>query len=189
MLGSRALDPVIPNLLFSITQIVLHVCLPQLLVQLVCKEMGLTGLECDSAAVSGQASMVSLYSSVLIAVPGLFIVGFYGKFADYYGLKMTLLCPVVGNLLFLACMYWALLYPDNYFNILMLGSVISGFRSVSHLLHPSSHAQNRSFLEFSCCPGLLSSPPGSPALRLSGSPALRLSGSPAFLFSTFPCLR
>jgi MFS family permease len=128
VLGPRALDPVVPNLLFSVTQIVLHVCLPQLLLQLVCKEMGLTGLECDSAAVSGQASIVSLYSSVLIAVPGLFIVGFYGKFADYYGLKMTLLCPVVGNFLFLACMCWALLHPEHYFPILMLGSVISGFR-------------------------------------------------------------
>ena len=125
--GNRAFDPVLPNLLFSFTQIVLHVCFPQLLVQLVCKELGLDGIECDSTEVSKQASLVSLCSSFVIALPGLFMIGFYGKFADSYGLKMTLLCPVCGNFLFLLCMFLALCYPTTYFPILMFGSAISGF--------------------------------------------------------------
>ena len=122
----RSYDPVVPNLLFSFTQIVLHVCFPQLLVQLVCLEMGKDGTECDSSEVSANASLVSLYSSLIISVPGLFIIGFWGEFADYYGLKITLLCPIIGNLLFLLCMYLALLYPVHYFKILMVGSAISG---------------------------------------------------------------
>ena len=46
MFESRAADVVLCNLLFSISQVVIHACLPQVILLLVCQEMGLSGRKC-----------------------------------------------------------------------------------------------------------------------------------------------
>ena len=51
------------------------------------------GIDCDGAEVSSRAGTITLFSSLIISIPGLLIIGFYGSFADKYGFKKTLSAP------------------------------------------------------------------------------------------------
>jgi len=124
MFQKKALDTVLPNVLFSLSQIVIHACLPQVIVLLVCQNMGYS--DCDDASISAQASIISLLLSFIVNIPGLLIIGFYGSFADKYGLKNTLLIPILGNIIFLASIYQAIITPLYFVHILMFGALISG---------------------------------------------------------------
>ena len=44
MFETGAADVVLSNLLFSLSQVVIHSCLPQVIVLLVCQELGLSGI-------------------------------------------------------------------------------------------------------------------------------------------------
>ncbi len=44
MFQKKALDTVLPNVLFSLSQIVIHAYLPQVIVLLVCQDMGYSGM-------------------------------------------------------------------------------------------------------------------------------------------------
>ena len=88
--------------------------------------MGLSGMECDSSLISSKASIFSTYLSVIVGIPGLLLIGFYGSFANRFGLKLTLLVPVVGNIFYLLGIYFSLLFPNYSHLLLTFGSCISG---------------------------------------------------------------
>ena len=120
-----AYTTVLPTLLFSISQIILHAIVPQVIVELVClHESG--SVDCDGSDVSGKASLLNLASATIISVPNVLVIGFYASFSKRYGLKPTLLTPVLGNLLFLSSVFFAKLWPRWYKPLIMVGSLISG---------------------------------------------------------------
>ena len=120
-----AYTTVLPTLLFSISQIILHAIVPQVIVELVClHESG--SVDCDGSDVSGKASLINLLSATIISVPNVLVIGFYASFSKRYGLKPTLLTPVLGNLLFLSSVFAAKLWPRWYKPLIMIGSLISG---------------------------------------------------------------
>jgi MFS family permease len=121
---TEAYSIVFPTVLFSISQIVIHAILPQIIVELVCLE-DTTAVHCGGPIISGKASLVNLISSFIINIPCVFLIGFYASFAKKYGLKPTLLAPVIGNLLFLVSILVAR-YSKSYFFCIMFGSLVSG---------------------------------------------------------------
>ena len=121
---TEAYSIILPTILFSLSQIVIHSILPQVIIELVCyQDSGL--LDCDSAEISGKASLVNLISSCVINIPCIFLIGFYASFANKYGLQPTLLSPVLGNFLFLACILIAR-KSQSYYAWIMVGSLLSG---------------------------------------------------------------
>lgn len=66
--------------------------------------------------------------TLIITIPGLLVIAFYGSFADRYGLKKTLLVPVIGNFIFCGCILLALfqMFSPYYVNLLLFGSLCSG---------------------------------------------------------------
>lgn len=120
----EAYSIVFPTVLFSLSQIVIHSILPQVVVELVCLQDS-AALDCDSSEVSGKASLVNLASSCAINIPCIFLIGFYASFANKYGLKPTLLSPVIGNFIFLGTIVISR-WTKSYFSVLMVGSLLSG---------------------------------------------------------------
>ena len=121
---TEAYSIVFPTVLFSISQIVIHAILPQVIVELVCHDVP-GRIDCTSTAVSEKASLVNLISSFTINIPCVFLIGFYASYAKKYGLKIALLTPIIGNLLFLTTIL-AARHTKAYFSTVMIGSLISG---------------------------------------------------------------
>ena len=120
-----AYTTILPTLLFSISQIILHAIVPQVIVELVClHESG--SVDCDGSDVSGKASLINLISATIISVPNVLVIGFYASFSKRFGLKPTLLTPVLGNFLFLSSVFAAKQWSGWYKPLIMLGSLISG---------------------------------------------------------------
>ena len=86
------------------------------------------GSECDGSEASARASTITLFSSLIITIPGLLIIGFYGSFADRYGLKKTLSIPVLGNFIFAGCIFLSMQqsWSPYYAYVLLFGSLCSG---------------------------------------------------------------
>ena len=120
-----AYSTILPTLLFSVSQIILHAIVPQVIVELVCLHE--SGSEnCDGSDVSAKASLLNLVSATIISVPNVLVIGFYASFSKRYGLKPTLLTPVLGNFVFLCLVYLAKLWPTFYRPLIMVGSLGSG---------------------------------------------------------------
>ena len=83
-------------------------------------------MDCDGSDVSGKASVINFLSATIISIPNVFVIGFYASFSRRYGLKPTLLTPVIGNFLFLLFVYLAKIWTSLYKPLIMLGSLISG---------------------------------------------------------------
>ena len=83
-------------------------------------------MDCDGSDVSGKASVINFLSATIISIPNVFVIGFYASFSRRYGLKPTLLTPVIGNFLFLMFVYLAKIWTSWYKPLIMLGSLISG---------------------------------------------------------------
>lgn len=115
---------VVPCTLFSLSQIVVHTILPQVIVELVCLEDGET-VDCNGSDISSKASLINMISSTVINIPCIFIIGFYASFANKYGLKPTLMAPVIGNFLFLSFIL-AAFHMKSFKAVIMLGSILSG---------------------------------------------------------------
>ena len=100
----------------------------------------LIGADCDGSATSAKASFVTLLCSLIITIPGLLVIAFYGSFADRYGLKKTLLVPVIGNLIFCGCILLAMwqTFSPFYVNLLLLGSLCSGLSGIPYILFNST---------------------------------------------------
>ena len=121
---TEAYSIVFPTVFFSLSQIAVHSVLPQIIVELVCLADS-DGIDCDNSDVSGKSSLISLISSCIINIPCILMIGFYASFANKYGLKPTLLSPVLGNFLFLLCIAIAR-YSKYHYSIIMFGSLLSG---------------------------------------------------------------
>ena len=118
-----AYSTILPTLLFSVSQIILHAIVPQVIVELVCLHE--SGSEnCDGSDVSAKASLLNLVSATIISVPNVLVIGFYASFSKRYGLKPTLLTPVLGNFVFLSLVYLAKLWPTFYRPLIMVGSLV-----------------------------------------------------------------
>ena len=116
-----AYTTILPTFLFSISQIILHAIVPQVIVELVClHESG--SMDCDGSDVSGKASVINFLSATIISIPNVFVIGFYASFSRRYGLKPTLLTPVIGNFLFLLFVYLAKIWTSWYKPLIMLGN-------------------------------------------------------------------
>ena len=88
----------------------------------------IVGSDCDGSFTSARAGSVTLYCSLIITIPGLLVIAFYGSFANRYGLKKTLLMPVCGNFLFCGCIMLSMrenLSPF-YLYIMLFGALCSG---------------------------------------------------------------
>jgi MFS family permease len=121
---------VVPCVLFSLSQIVIHTILPQIILELVCLENRSTA-NCNDSDTSSKASIINMISFTLVNIPCIFIIGFYNSFANKYGLKHALTAPVVGNFLFLSFIL-AAFHMKSYKAVIMIGSIfcgISGSRS------------------------------------------------------------
>ena len=64
----------------------------------------------------------------MITIPGLLVIGFYGSFADRYGLKRTLIVPVLGNFIYSGCIFLSMqqFMAPYYVPVLLFGSICSG---------------------------------------------------------------
>lgn len=98
------------------------------------------GTDCDGSYTSAMAASVTLYCSLIITIPGLLVIAFYGSFADRYGLKKTLMMPVLGNFMFCGCILLSLsgVMSPFYLHILLFGALCSGL-SGNHDLFILSH--------------------------------------------------
>ena len=121
---TEAYSIVFPTVFFSLSQIAIHSLLPQIIIELVCLTDS-DGIDCDNSAVSGKSSLINLISSCIINIPCILMIGFYASFAGRYGLKPTLLSPVLGNFLFLTCIAIAR-YSKFHYSVIMFGSLLSG---------------------------------------------------------------
>ena len=121
---TKAYSIVFPTVFFSLSQIAIHSVLPQVIVELVCSTDN-DEVDCDSSDVSRRSSLVNLMSSCIINIPCIFLIGFYASFASKYGLKPTLLSPVIGNFLFLSCIAISR-HSKFHFSVIMFGSLLSG---------------------------------------------------------------
>ena len=81
--------------------------------------------------------------SLVITIPGLLVIAFYGSFADRYGLKQTLLVPVVGNFLYCGCILLAMWpsFSPYYVYVLLLGSLCSGLSGIPFIRLDSTRLQ------------------------------------------------
>lgn len=87
-----------------------------------------SNIDCDSSDVSSRASTITLLSSLIITIPGLLVIGFFGSFANRYGLKRTLVVPVLGNFIYSGCIFLSMQQwmSSYYVGILLFGSLCSG---------------------------------------------------------------
>lgn len=67
MFNSGAADVVLSNLLFSLSQVVIHSCLPQVIVLLVCQELGLSGITLSDLIVNNHLSLSISHSFLLLS--------------------------------------------------------------------------------------------------------------------------
>lgn len=88
----------------------------------------IVGSDCDGSYTSAMAASVTLHCSLIITIPGLLVIAFYGSFADRYGLKKTLMMPVLGNFMFCGCILLSLsgVMSAFYLHILLFGALCSG---------------------------------------------------------------
>jgi MFS family permease len=117
--------------LYSISQIMIHTIVPQVILELVCLEEN-NATNCNDSDISSKASILNMIIFTLVNIPCIFLIGFYSSFANKYGLKHTLIAPIVGNFLFLGFVL-AAFHMKSYRAVLMLGSIfcgISGSRSI-----------------------------------------------------------
>jgi MFS family permease len=98
--------------------------------------MFIAGTDCDGSYTSAMAASVTLYCSLIITIPGLLVIAFYGSFADRYGLKKTLMMPVLGNFMFCSCILLSLsgVMSPFYLHILLFGALCSGLSGDRNVL-------------------------------------------------------
>ena len=84
--------------------------------------------DCDGSEVSSRASTITVLTSLMITIPGLLVIGFYGSFANRYGLKRTLIVPVLGNFIYSGCIFLSMqqFMAPYYVPVLLFGSICSG---------------------------------------------------------------
>ena len=122
--------PVISSALFSISRSSYFIILPQVAILLACN--GLKTIDkhitsCDSPLISAKASEIITYNILCATIPEFLVLGLYGLIADTYGVRLTLLIPIIGDLIYLLSIMSALYFHTSYYIVfIIVGSLISG---------------------------------------------------------------
>ena len=83
--------------------------------------------DCNSSAISAQAALVSLYSTLAGNIPSLLLAGTYASVADRYGRKITMILPLVGYIIYFVTLFViALLKPTFYLYMIIGASFLTG---------------------------------------------------------------
>ena len=97
----------------------------QVLIDVVCDEIG--DDDCESADVASRVSTINMYVTIATYVPAICMAGVYASVADHFGRKITILIPIIGLIIYIACYTIVSIYhPTFYFYLILLGAVCLG---------------------------------------------------------------
>jgi MFS family permease len=76
--------------------------------------------DCTSVEVSQGAASLNLAASCVINIPAILMSGFYGAFADKYGRKAAMFCPMLGLTIWTSIYFYVDTYNTSYYRYFIL---------------------------------------------------------------------
>lgn len=76
--------------------------------------------DCTSVEVSKAAANLNLAASCALNIPAILMSGFYGAFADKYGRKSAMFCPMLGLTIWTSIYYYVDQYNSSYYHFYII---------------------------------------------------------------------